>query len=196
MGILTKSQRPTFRSGSKGKPYLVTPELELGFNVSHEGKWVLLGIGKGEVGVDIMDPPRDPEEIKEALIPQVSPFIRNFELTIKMTISERQALAVPLTPHELRWMLTPLWTLKEGYTKAVGEGVGFGLERINVVWEGKEVRRVEVDGRDIADDGWKWKLGRIGQGVEAGYAVYWKETEWEDLEIVEWEELVSTFDSL
>lgn len=86
--------------------------------------------------------------------------------------------------------------MKEGYTKAVGEGVGFGLERINVVFDGLEVMRVEVDGRDIGDDGWKWRLGRIGEGMQAGYAVYWKDTEWTGVEIVEWAQLVSTFDSL
>lgn len=71
-GVLSRTEKPTFRSGPKGKPYLVSPKLNLGFNVSHEGKWVILGVGEGEVGVDVMDPPPDPEVIKEALIPQVS----------------------------------------------------------------------------------------------------------------------------
>jgi 4'-phosphopantetheinyl transferase len=113
-----------------------------------------------------------------------------------MTTSERLALAVPVTPQQLRWVLTNLWTLKEGYTKAIGEGVGFGLERINVVLDELEVVRVEVDGRDLVDDGWKWTLGRIGEGMESGYAVYWKDTEWQGVEIVDWSQLVLTFDTL
>ncbi len=40
-----------------------------------------------------------------------------------MTLSERQALSIPLTPSQLRWSLSALWALKEGYTKAVGDGV-------------------------------------------------------------------------
>jgi 4'-phosphopantetheinyl transferase len=111
-----------------------------------------------------------------------------------MTVPERLALAVPLTPHELRWALTTLWTLKEGYTKAIGEGVGFGLERINVVFDGLNAVRVEVDGRDIADDGWHFRLGRVGEGMESGYAVYWKGREWEGVEIVQWSQLISVFD--
>jgi 4'-phosphopantetheinyl transferase len=112
-----------------------------------------------------------------------------------MTVAERLALSVPLTPQQLRWALTTLWTLKEGYTKAIGEGVGFGLQRINVVFDGLEVVRVEVDGRDIADDVWNFRLGRIGEGMQAGYAVYWKGTEWAGVEIVEWSQLISVFDN-
>lgn len=112
-----------------------------------------------------------------------------------MTTAERLALAVPLEQMQLRWILTTLWTLKEGYTKAIGEGVGFGLERINVVFDGLEPARVEVDGRDIEDDGWRWRIGRIGQGVQTGYAVYWKRTDFEGIEVVTWERLVSAFDA-
>jgi 4'-phosphopantetheinyl transferase len=49
-----------------------------------------------------------------------------------MTIRERQALSILLSATQLRWTLSSLWALKEGYTKAVGDGVGFGLDRIQV----------------------------------------------------------------
>lgn len=93
-----------------------------------------------------------------------------------------------MTTHQLRTTLTTLWTLKEGYTKAIGEGVGFGLERINVVLDELKAVRVEVDGKDID---WKWRIGDV-QGM--AYAAYWKISDFEGVEIVTWSQLVSVFD--
>lgn len=125
-----------------------------------------------------------------------------------MTIQERLALSIPLSNSRLRWTLSALWALKEGYTKAVGEGVGFGLERINVVFgkgasmsTGLTVTEVQVDGRDVRDNGWKWTIGTVGVRdtmEEVGYAMYWKGfgVDAPEIEVIEWQELMRTFDNV
>jgi 4'-phosphopantetheinyl transferase len=77
-----------------------------------------------------------------------------------MTISERRGMAVPLSPREKAERLTKIWCLKEAYVKAIGEGVGYGLQRIDVSLRDDEVPvSVKVDGKALEDDGWSVELG-------------------------------------
>lgn len=128
-------------------------------------------------------------------------------------------LAIPLGTADRAQRLTTLWTLKEGYTKAVGQGIVFGMERIEVDLGPKgEVRDVCVDGRPVGLDGWKYATGRLGrrdtgaaaagieglgegavsarEGEEVGWAAYWREKEeWDgQVRVVQWDELVRTFE--
>lgn len=61
-------------------------------------------------------------------------------------------------------MVTRLWTTKEAYVKAIGEGLGFSLDRIEVVMEDGAVRGISVDGRDVREDGWGWASGTQSDG--------------------------------
>lgn len=126
-------------------------------------------------------------------------------------------LAVPLSTAERAQRLTSLWSLKEAYTKAIGEGIIFGMERIEVDLGTKgEVWDVCVDGRPVGLDGWKYATGYLtppasshhpeeglGEGIvasregsEVGWAAYWKGgTEWDgQVRVVQWDELVRTFE--
>jgi 4'-phosphopantetheinyl transferase len=77
-----------------------------------------------------------------------------------MTISERRGMALPLSPSEKAERLTKIWCLKEAYVKAIGEGVGFGLQRIDVSLSDDGVlEKVEVDGKALEDNGWSVELG-------------------------------------
>jgi 4'-phosphopantetheinyl transferase len=129
----------------------------LDFNNSHEGPFVLLGVARGitaELGVDVMLPPEDPVELQDSLDLQLTPM-------------EKHHLAIPLPPRERAARLTTLWTIKEGYTKAIGHGVGFGLERIEVeLGHMGEVWAVHVDGRPVGVEGWKVLSGMIRQPSE------------------------------
>ena len=65
--------------------------------------------------------------------------------------------------------LTRIWCIKEAYVKAIAEGVGFGLQRIDVTLsdngdDKKIVAGVKVDGKDIGKDGWTVDLGVLEEG--------------------------------
>ena len=112
---------------------------------------------------------------------------------------------MPLSERERARRVTALWTLKEGYTKAVGEGIGFGLERVRVDLglgedgEGLErERRVRVDGRDVEEDGWACASGWLGADGEYGWAAFWRGDGEASSEIhveeVAWEDFLRVFD--
>jgi 4'-phosphopantetheinyl transferase len=82
-----------------------------------------------------------------------------------MTISERKGMALPLSPKEKAERLTKIWCLKEAYVKAIGEGVGFGLQRIDVSLSNNGVLEgVKVDGKVLEDNGWSVELGILEEG--------------------------------
>ena len=69
-------------------------------------------------------------------------------------------MALPLSPSEKAERLTKIWCLKEAYVKAIGEGVGFGLQRIDVSLSDDGVLiSVKVDGKALEDEGWSVELG-------------------------------------
>ena len=117
----------------------------------------------------------------------------------KLLPTEKQSLAVNLSDKERAKRVTTLWTLKEGYTKAIGEGIGFGLDRIRVdVEEDGDVVKVSVDDRDVRDDGWEWSTGWLDEDEGYGWAVYWRgdceKGEKAGIIKVSWQEFLSVFD--
>ncbi|ODO01482.1 hypothetical protein I350_06302 [Cryptococcus amylolentus CBS 6273] len=187
-GLLALGQLPVFGRKGKGKPTLSVPTLQprLEFNNTHEGSYILFATLVSSsplacVGIDIMLHPEDPFPTQEGISEQ-------------LTLLERQSLAIPLTPRERSQRLTKLWSVKESYTKAIGEGITFGLERIEVELEGPgegKVKTVRVDGKDVGERGWEWRQNDLGE--DYGYAVWWRGDDAEDtgeaqMEHVSWEE--------
>ena len=159
------------------------PELSppLAFNDSHDGSYVLLGIARGQdtvIGVDLMQLPTDPLPVQEGISEQVTPISNLFPNSadeLQLLAAEKRALPSDLSMNDRARRVTTFWTVKEGYTKAIGEGIGFGLERIRVdLDERGEVRMVCVDGRDVRDDGWRWECGWLGRDEGYGWVVFWK----------------------
>ncbi|KAL0247056.1 hypothetical protein I308_104090 [Cryptococcus tetragattii IND107] len=167
-GLLSPGELPTFGRKAKGKPTLSTPKLEprLEFNNTHEGSYILLTALRSHsplacVGIDIMKHPDDPFPTQEGISDQ-------------LTLLEKRSLAMPLSARDRSLRLTKLWSVKEAYTKAIGEGITFGLERIEVelsAGAGK-VERVKVDGKDVDERGWEWRVGDIGD--DYGWAAWWR----------------------
>jgi 4'-phosphopantetheinyl transferase len=126
-----------------------------------------------------MDLPADPDELEASIAYQ-------------LTARERLALAGTRGRVKAK-LLTTLWTIKEGYTKAIGEGIAFGLDRIEVDPGDGSVAGVTVDGRDVREDGWRWAVGSL-EGGAYGYAVIWRGEEGAvEVEAVGWDQFVRAF---
>lgn len=83
--------------------------------------------------------------------------------------------------------------MKEGYTKAIGTGISFGLERINVQPGVGMVSKLEIDGRDARSQGWRWAVGSLDGAY--GWAVIWNEEEDQEVipEPLEWSVFARSF---
>ncbi|OCF61826.1 4'-phosphopantetheinyl transferase [Kwoniella mangroviensis CBS 10435] len=164
--LLVDDKLPTFGRKGKGKPTLASPTLNppLEFNNTHESSYILFAVLRSPlplacVGIDIMSPVSDPVDTQEGIFDQ-------------LTLMEKLSLAGKMSDQERNKRLMNLWTLKEGYTKAVGEGITFGLERIEVILDDQgDVQCVKVDGKDSEDIGWNYKLGNV-EGNR--WAVWWR----------------------
>lgn len=106
-----------FEKGPWGKPGLRGCSLR--FNLSHSGAAALLAITRGrEVGVDIEEV--GPKLLPEAFAPQV--------------LSPReQAWLRDQTPEQQGRAFLTLWTAKEAYVKATGQGLSFPLTRLTLL---------------------------------------------------------------
>jgi len=104
-----------FQTNNHGKPAVARPSgVDLQFNLSHSGRWVLCAVTKaGEVGVDV-------EAVRE--VPKAMELARRF-------FSSAEAAALSNVPVEDRHLaFLRYWTLKESYVKACGVGLLMPLE--------------------------------------------------------------------
>lgn len=91
----------------------------------------------------------------------------------KMTLKERRSIAVTTKPNEKALALTTMWCVKEAYVKAIGEGVGFGLERVEVILDDLAgIQSVLVDGTDIRESGWRLESGYLDGGQYRWVCIY------------------------
>lgn len=110
----------SYRYGQHGKPHLKTPgRHELNFNLSHSGDRLLIAVcHDGEIGVDI-------ERIQERSDPLQ--LARHF-----MSKDEALQLAELKDPVAQREFFFTLWTRKEAYVKALGQGLFHALNKTSM----------------------------------------------------------------
>lgn len=121
-----------------GKPRLLNADSDLAFNYSHSGDYVAYAFCRGvDVGVDIEFNGR------RARVLGIS---RGF-----FSPSEYRTLA-SLPTDEQHEHFFRLWTLKEAYLKARGEGIHFGLERFRFELGEGESPVAEIHFADGVDD--------------------------------------------
>lgn len=115
--FLNTSKSLIIEKKSAGKPYLPDyPEID--FNLSHSGDFLLLGIGKNcQLGVDI-----------ETIKPR-----ENMSGLVNRCFSKNEIQSwLALSDLEKQRYFYQIWTRKEAFVKATGEGISSGLTQIEV----------------------------------------------------------------
>lgn len=139
-----------FVLGSSGKPAL--PGRELYFNVSHShGLAVYAFTRRGEVGIDV-----------ERLRSQPS----HLDMAGRFFAPAEAAAIRSLPPQQREEAFFHVWTRKEAFIKATGQGLSFGLERFEVSVppdEPPRLRLIDGDRRAAA----RWSL--VALAPAAGY---------------------------
>jgi len=105
-----------FRYSAKGKPSLAKTSLKLSFNLSHSENLVIYAVSLQEIGVDL--------EYKKT--------IKDLENLAKRFFSPREYEEIQNSRHDQEQLFFRLWTAKEAYLKATGEGIAGGLEKAEV----------------------------------------------------------------
>jgi 4'-phosphopantetheinyl transferase len=134
-----------FRHGPQGKPCLAGPGEGLHFNVSHSHGLGLFAVSRRcEVGVDL-------ERVRH--------FSDELGLADRF-FSPREAAALRAVAPERRLeTFFHLWTRKEAYLKAHGQGIAYGLERVEVNHAPDEPPRIlSIDGDEEAAARWSLRV--------------------------------------
>ena len=144
-----------FATNEWGRPRIANagvPE-ELDFNLSHKPGCVACLVGYGrELGVDVED--------VSVRRPQLLHLASRF-------FSRAEAAGLEETPEERRLdRFYELWTLKESYIKARGQGLSLGLSRFAFVVDGDSAAVQFEDGFGDQPDRWDFRLFRGGAGPE------------------------------
>ncbi len=141
-GYAGDDRAPVIETGAHGKPFV--PALPwLDFNLSHAGPYVAIAFARGQpLGIDI-----EPLDRRVAVDGVAARFFG---------AAETAALG-RIEPGARQPAFLRLWTHKEAVLKALGDGLGFGLERIEF---------------DLAEDGRVARLDRLA--AEAGHPADWQ----------------------
>ena len=159
-GILGRYLRLTpshirFEAGAWGKPALAREcaATDIRFNMSHSGELALYAVAAGrEVGIDL-----------EAMR---SPF--RWEDLAKRFFTPGEVAQLHALPDSDRSVaFFDLWTCKEAYTKATGQGLSLPLNRFEVSLSTRQVRSLSDDRPSNASPV-RWTLRTLCPG--AGYA--------------------------
>ncbi|MEK5109510.1 4'-phosphopantetheinyl transferase superfamily protein [Cytobacillus sp. FSL K6-0129] len=109
-----RNEEIIFITNKYGKPY-IEQQIDFKFNVSHSNEWVVVSIDNEENGIDI-------EEISPISFHVAKHFFSQQEYIDLMSINEEIRIQY----------FYDLWTLKESYIKAVGEGLHIDLDSFTI----------------------------------------------------------------
>jgi 4'-phosphopantetheinyl transferase len=110
-----------FAYGAHGKPAIASPPTGawLRFNVSHSGDVALVALARDrDVGVDVE---------------RIRPDVRSDDLARRFFSPRENAVLAALPDEARRLAFFRIWTAKEAFVKATGEGVARGLAGFDVV---------------------------------------------------------------
>ncbi|WP_158505847.1 4'-phosphopantetheinyl transferase superfamily protein [Geminocystis sp. NIES-3708] len=110
-----KPEKIYLKYNSKGKPELDTLLFDIQFNLSHKNNYIIYSFSKHTIGIDLekIDHKTKVEKIAERF------FCKNeFDYLKQLDLREKEDY------------FFKLWTKKEAYLKAIGEGLSGGLDSI------------------------------------------------------------------
>ena len=147
----------TLLEGAHGRPRLDPAHgAGLEFNWSHSGNHALIAIARGiRPGIDV--------ERRRAR-PRALSIARRF-----FGSEEAQALAALPEPARDAAFLG-LWTAKEAILKAHGRGIGYGLDRLQILSTPEQVRLLRFEGQDID----AWQVHRLAIAPDLFGALAWR----------------------
>ncbi len=148
-----------------GKPGL-RPEpgrTPLHFNISHSGDFVLVAIARRDLGVDL-------EFIRMDI--ETATLAERF-----FSPAERMGLeALPTTMQRLAFFA--IWTRKEAYIKAHGDGLSIPLDAFDVTVSPEQEPRLAATRHDAAD-ATRWALRDLDMGEDYRAALVAEGTDWQ-----------------
>ncbi|XP_059168467.1 L-aminoadipate-semialdehyde dehydrogenase-phosphopantetheinyl transferase-like isoform X2 [Physella acuta] len=127
-----------FDRTDKGKPYLIStvdrssPRCDIGFNVSHQGDYVVFAAERGkQVGIDVM----------KVEWPRNKP-VSEFFATMQSQLTKEEWTEVNQRTGDMDQLKTffRFWCLKESLVKTIGTGIGFDVSRLNFKIKTPELR--------------------------------------------------------
>ncbi|MFG2718532.1 4'-phosphopantetheinyl transferase family protein [Streptomyces sp. NPDC048416] len=145
--VLPEAVELAYKPG--GRPYLRGCD-QIDISLSHTLDLVVVGLNRlGRIGVDT-------ELARRRL--RYSQVHRQI-----CTAAERRALA-PLPESEQEAELLRTWTLKEAYTKALGQGMRMGFTQFGFDPEGRELQTPDGDAASYGE----WSFGTFGLDLNGG----------------------------
>lgn len=133
--ILFRMGLPTpaaYEWNAHGKPYLLPPNEKIYVNWSHSGDYVLCAVSDRELGVDLEQMRRTPDE----------------RLVKRVIRGEEREYYDSVSPEEQKQLFYEYWTLKESFLKAIGTGFYTPLDAFRIMRGGEyPVVCQEVDSR-------------------------------------------------
>ncbi|MFZ2959769.1 MAG: 4'-phosphopantetheinyl transferase superfamily protein [Candidatus Ozemobacteraceae bacterium] len=156
-----------FNFNSCGKPAL-TGRSDFHFNLSHAGSWVVCAIAEHPVGVDV----EKMEAVDFASLAQ-----------LVFSVDEHKRLHSKSGPEQMDYFFD-VWTMKESYCKAVGQGLSIALEKLIITTDDQGRVLIAPHGKE------PWRLQRYN--VEDGYKLTVcadHETFPEDVKLINWHDL-------
>ena len=158
--LATDPARLEFTYSPQGKPALAGDfgRKALHFNLSHSRDLALLGVTRaGPIGVDV-------EQIRR---------LSDFDGLVSRFFSARERAGFAAVPEDQRPVVFfNLWTRKEAWLKATGEGLGGGLETVEVSFlPGEPARWLNLPGGTEAMARWSLQALPAPDGFAAAVAV-------------------------
>jgi len=134
-------------TSSFGRPRLKYPEVKnFDFNISHSGDWVVIALDRNcPVGVDV-------EKIKPIDISIAKDYFAKQELEY-LYADKRTELE----------NFYKIWTLKESFVKAIGEGMSCPLKSFHFELRNKEKINIKIKKRNME---WYFKMYNIDPGYQ------------------------------